>query len=723
MKLIVTIAMVLVYSVQTFGQAKRENEAKELFWGVTDQYKNTFNIPEKWENESAVILYKNLNYEYRNFGTSVTYKTSIRKRIKLLDKAAVEEFSEFNYTKRFNSSKGNVFSFRRGSNIVGLKIVKPDGREIEIDVDKEAVEVDGETKIAIANLEVGDIIDYYLYVVEPFRATYAVGFDPVELTLGEEYPIVDFKLSLDTENDFFINFNAFNGAPGLAEVDANKGTRRQYELIANNIEKSEYAMWFYPLVELPCFKFQVYFAQTGKIENTAMAFLSEKAKDVKASVSEQEVMEFYDKRFAPIESNILDFKTFFKDKNFDSDTEKVMAAYYYMRHYCFTRYIEAFFVEEAKIMDNPYQYYRNTEVFIDNDIKFIRYFISFLNDNKIKYDIIAAKKRFDGPIEDLLIEKNVNVLLKVYTEEPCYLGFFGPHTNVNQYSPLIENTEAYFLTSSKNKIDGIKKEKVPMSDCGQNISKKELALSIDNNFSGIDISIISNYKGHLKAEALSDKLIFTDYVYEDYEKYGTESFIELLKNKLKTKYQDEFDAIKLKLKDKQKEKFEEAAKNEYAFNEIEEYDYKINSTGRYGFDSSFTFSESFKVKDALIKKAGNNYIVEIGKLISGQVDLNEKQRERTENIYIDYPRTYVNEIRLIIPEGFTIAGLEKLNKTVDNTTGSFTSSATVSDNALIISTSKQYKNNYEPNKNWGLMIDFLDAALQFSNEKILLKRI
>ena len=723
MRLIVTIAIILVCSVQTFGQAKHENDAKELFWGAGDQYKNTFDIPEKWKNESAVILYKNLNYEYRNFGTSVTYKTSVRKRIKLLDKAAVEEFSEFNYTKRFNSTKGNAFSFRKGSNIVGLKVVKPDGKEIEIDVDKDAVEVDGEKKVAIGNLEVGDIIDYYLYVVEPFRSLSVVDFDPVELTLNEEYPIVDFKLTLDTENDFFINFNTYNGAPKLTELQDNKGKRRQYELVANDLEKSEGKMWFYPLVEVPSFKFQVYFAQTGKIENMAMAFLPEKAKDIKESVSKENVLELYEKRFAPIKNYRLDFKTFLKDKNFSSDTERVMVAYYYMRHYCFTRYIEAFLIESANIMENPYQYYRDTEIFIKDDKDFVRHFISFLDDNKIKYDIIAAKKRYDGTIKDLLIEKNVNVLLKVYTEEPCYLSFFDPHTSVNQYSPLIENTDAYFLNSSKSKIDGIRIDKIPVSTCEQNTSKKELALTIEDNFSEIGISIINNYKGHLKADAQYDKLIFSDYVYEDYEKYGTESFIELLKNKLKTKYQEEFEAIKLKLKEKQKESFEEAAKMEYGFSEIEAYDYKINNTGRYGFDSCFTFTESFKVKDALIKKAGNNYIIEIGKMISSQVDLNEKQRIRTENIYMDYPRTYVNEIRLTIPEGYTISGIDKLNKSVDNTTGSFISSATVLNNTLIINSSKQYKNNFEPNKNWNLMTDFLDAAFQFSNEKILLKKI
>ena len=251
------LLLFLAFSISSFSQSKEELDAKDFFWGAKDTYKNANDIPEKWTNESAVIIYKNLNYDFHSFGKSVTYTNSIRKRIKLLDNAAVEEFSEFTFTKRFKSSKGQFSWKRKGNTFVGVKVIKPDGTEAEIDVEKDAIEVDGETKLAISNLEVGDIIDYYYYKVEPFKSTYAFGFDPVETSLGEEYPIMDLKLYFETENDFFINFDSYNGAPDLKQITSEKRNIRRYELTENNIAKSEFTRWLYPLVESPSYNFQV----------------------------------------------------------------------------------------------------------------------------------------------------------------------------------------------------------------------------------------------------------------------------------------------------------------------------------------------------------------------------------------------------------------------------------------------------------------------------------
>ncbi|BAO77182.1 DUF3857 domain-containing protein [Winogradskyella sp. PG-2] len=711
----------VAFSIVSFGQSEEELEAKDFFWGNSDKYKNITEIPEKWANESAVILYKNENYDFHKFGKKVTYTSSVRKRIKLLDKAAVEEFSEFAFTKRFRSSKGRYTWKEKGNNYVGVKIVKPDGKEIEIDVEKESVEVDGETKVAISNLEIGDIIDYYFYRLEPFKATYAFGFDPVETNLGEEYPTVDFKLFFETENDFFINFNSFNGAPKLEQIPTEKKNMRRYELVASDIEKNEYMRWFYPLLELPSYKFQVYFARSGKFEDRALAFLPEKEKIIKTSVSQDEVLDLYDNRFKP-DGNIGDVRKFFKKKNFSSDTEKVTEAFYFMRHYYLTRFVEAIFIKDADIMYNPFVFY-GYPVFIDNQKQFVRHFTEFLKREKIKYEIVVAKKRFDGSIDDLLIERNVNVLIKVNTPTPLYAQLFSVHTNINEFSPLIEDTDVFLLSPTRNKIDVIERGKLPVSTHLDNETKKEMTLNMTEDFSGISISSVNSYKGHSKKDEQYDRLMFSDYVDEDYAKYDTKSFIELVKRKKdKARYKKELNALIEKIKGKQKERFEISAKGEYTVEEIEDYAYLINETGRYGLDDYFTFTETFTTKNSLIKKAGPNYIIEIGKLIGGQIDLEEKERNRTANVYSRNARSYNYNMTFNIPEGYTVAGLVKLNKSVDNETGAFISTAEIKDNKLIIKTSKQYKHNFEPNANWNKMIAFLDEANQFTNEKILLKK-
>ena len=134
------IYLLLTLSLSIYSQDKAE--IKDFFWGKNDVFKTANSVPDKWKKESAVIIYKNEFYDYHKFGTNVTYTSAIRKRIKLLDIAAVKEFSEFSFQDKFSSNKG--YSNKQSTTTIGVKIVKSDGKEIEIDVEKVAKEIDKE---------------------------------------------------------------------------------------------------------------------------------------------------------------------------------------------------------------------------------------------------------------------------------------------------------------------------------------------------------------------------------------------------------------------------------------------------------------------------------------------------------------------------------------------------------------------------------------------------
>lgn len=716
MKKLLMLLLCLCSSI-TFAQKKEE--IKELFWGKNDKYKSVTSIPDKWKNESAVVIYKYEDYDYHKFGMNVTYTAAIRKRVKLLDQAAVTEFSEFSFKDRFYSTKG-WGGFKKGTNIIGIKVVKPDGTEKEINIDEEAVTTDDVKKIAIPNLEIGDIIDYYFYSVEPFKSVGAFGFDAVEETLGDVYPTMNLKLTFKTENDFFVNFNTYNGAPELKQVSAKGDSPREYELVATDIEKNDFPRWFLPLVELPCYKFQVFFARNGNFEEQAAAFLPEKESIIKKTVTQQEILDEYDK-MGPF-GDIREVEKYIKNKSFASEEEKVKEVYYYMRHQYYTRYVEAFVVNEAKIM-NPFELYGNYPIFIDNDAQFIRFFTAFLKENKITYNIIISTPRYNGPIKDLLIKENVKILLRVNTKNPIYLELYSPYNNADQIDYTVENTEAYALKSSKGKkIDGIEPIKLPVSTYKDNIIKETIQVSLNDDFSALNVNRETSQYGHSKDYDQKDKLGFFDYVAEDYAKYGTTPLMELVRNKKKQEqYTKEFEALKNKLKDKQKEEFKASAESEFGFS-IDDHSLEIVNTGRYSKEDPFSVKEKFIIKDNLIKKAGQNYVLELSKLIGEQIEINEKETKRTNNIYSIYPRSYDEEIVFTIPDGYTIAGLDKLNKKVENPTGGFISSATVEGNKLTIKTQKYYSNYFEPNANWKNMVAFLDAAYQFTQEKVLLKK-
>ncbi|MFD2890804.1 hypothetical protein ACFS5J_02120 [Flavobacterium chuncheonense] len=707
----------LVYFCTTLTAiAQKKEELNAFFWGDNDTYKGQAEIPEKFKNESAVIIYKYEDYDFHKFGKNVTYRAAFRKRIKLQDQAAVNEFSELTY-----DNKSDVKYGIAEKTTIGIKVLKTNGKEIEIDVEKESVALDQNKKIAIPNLEVNDIIDIYHYSTESFQSFYEYGFDEVERTFGDNYPIMNYKLTFQTENDFFVNFNTYNGGPELKQIPLKNNNERKYEIVVKDIDKNDFPNWFYPLAELPCYKFQVFFARSGKFEERAEAFLSEKENSVKKTVSKEDILDFYINKFRPL-GNLKDIDDFLKDKTFKTTEEKVRAVYYFTRHYYYTMYIEAFVINEVNIM-NPFELYGANPVFFKTEKAFINHFMAFLKENKIEYDIIVATNRNNGPIKDILIQKNASVLLRINTENPFYIEYFTPFSDVDQIASQIENTEAYALKVSKlKKVDNVEEIKLPASTFKDNTSKQVTNITIAPDFNSLNIDRRTSLNGHTKESEQAEKLYFFDYIGEDYEKYGTTPLLDRIKNKKrKEQYTNEFEAFINKLKDKQKEELKFTTSREYQV-EIEDHTYKIVNTGRFGKETPFVYDEKFSIKNNLLKKAGNNYIVEIGKFIGAQVEVSQKEKNRTNNVYYSYPRSFENEILLKIPDGYTVSGIEKLNTKIENETGGFIATAKVEGNILKINALKYYKGYFQPQNKWSQIVAFLELSYQFNQEKILLKK-
>src|SRR5690606_31658938 len=340
-KNILALTFFALFSITITAQSKKDlekqEEIKNLVWNDEDPYKNVMDIPENWKNESAVFLVKNIKYIYNRPGNSIEYSKIERDRIKLLDQAAVTEYSELKYT------EGNVF-YREMSRVtntfyLGVEVIKPNGEEIEIDVNQESVSNNDEKKIAIPSLEKGDIIDYYFYTNTIVGENDLYQYKAVENTIGDTYPIVKFEFSLETEDDFFINFNTYNGAPKLQQtvVPTKKDKKRVYSFIAENVERNDFPRWFFPLVELPSYKFQVLFARSGKYEKKAYAFIPEDVNTVKTNVSKEEIFNLYEDKFRPY-GDLGDVERFLKKKTFSTNEEKVKEVFYYIRHAYYTNY-------------------------------------------------------------------------------------------------------------------------------------------------------------------------------------------------------------------------------------------------------------------------------------------------------------------------------------------------------------------------------------------------
>ena len=134
-----------------------------------------------------------------------------------------------------------------------------------------------------------------------------------------------------------------------------------------------------------------------------------------------------------------------------------------------------------------------------------------------------------------------------------------------------------------------------------------------------------------------------------------------------------------------------------------------------------TYKDQFQLEN-LTKRAGKNYLFEVGKLIGGQVAIGEDEQERNHDIFMPYPRAYLNEISVEIPAGYSVEGLDKLNIDVQNSTGGFVTTAKMNGQQLVLTTHKFYNHQFEKAAQWSDMTTFLEAAYDYTQTKVLLKK-
>ena len=257
----------LLFALRAFPQAP------QLGVTIEDEFKAT-NVPDKWKNESAVIIGQKTEYLFtrvssgRNYTTVVRINEYIHKRIKLQDKNALEKFSTFNYVTM--GKDGNA----------EYKIIKTNGKEETVDM-KTAVEDDKDIdavykpifyslniksqKIAIPDLEVGDIIDYTLRsTIDWDMKAEGIGFRPFIFSLTNNYPAMYQQYRFTMVNGMKVQYRNYNGAPNLrfdpkASVYGDKESYLSYYFLDKDREKSPDVRWNYELRTTPSVKFRVVF--------------------------------------------------------------------------------------------------------------------------------------------------------------------------------------------------------------------------------------------------------------------------------------------------------------------------------------------------------------------------------------------------------------------------------------------------------------------------------
>lgn len=674
-------------------------------------------IPKKWENESAVIISQQYKFIYLRDNLKNRVLETTQRRIKLLDKAAVDLFSEIYYIDNSIDS------------LLIIKIIKPDNTIINID-SRNAVQATAEVpkvfrsnrfttlnykKLAIPNLEAGDIIEYS-YSEQSSKVN---GYS---FFLMQTYPIMHQSFEFIIDKSFFLNFKAINGAPEIKYCGTARdyfGRERaivqHYKVEDFDREKISESKWMNYYNDVPCIKFNA----SSSRRSATKDFISSDSEDY---VFSGNIDESYIKKAVKLSSmlqiastgglNVYDVFRFLKNKITEGySTEEAVELTYSQ----FRFYIYSYFYPFSKEIDEA-DYF--------NQFVFCNYFSSILEKNNIDVDFVVAPSRADGNFDKIASVLELNIGLRIQLDKDYYIF---PFTGFSCYDDIpfqIEGVEAivYEDIYKKNNMSS-ERIKLPVSKAEDNTHYTQTNLVINNDFETLNVNRKIDITGNMRFDYGDLYLNYISLYLMDTKRFLKDNAIitksspniYALKNNMKNIIDNENSDQTLVINN-----IEEFYKEKYEFS-IKDYNWlDYNNKNVDSIRKIISITESFSVPD-YIDPVGNDYSINIGSFTGKQVKISPDEQIRSCDIFFDYAKTYDNLITCNIPEGYYVANEQSFNFNIDNESGSFVSEASIVDNKLIIRSSKIYKRNFDSAAKWSNYIEFTDAAYTFSQTKLILK--
>ena len=692
-----------------------QEDVQTYCWDLHGYSTDDENYPEDWNNQSAIFLRYERKYEIR-FIKAISYVSGAKMhvsyishyRIKILDEAALERFSEVYYVGGAHGGY-NMYDDTRDKEFMNIKIIKPDGKEIVVG-NKEIIEDDdGQRKVAVPNLEVGDILDYALYTHDLATSFFYGVID--EFTLNRAYPIKDFNYSVITDEDWDVQFTSGQHEITLSEKELG-AEAFEFSIHKENVEKINSTRWNYYYQTGPYIRMYV-----GYSDNN-MVLRKEKGDQLHtSSLKSEDIIDQYKAYYEKSRSAANEyaaFRGYLKRKYKKEEVPQVKVLeelYYYMRHH---------FTNKHYVYD---RYYGDANSFRKlSNLEFTGHIIYALRKLKIPYDIVVVVGRQSGNIEDVINKNQTDYLIRAKLES-SNIYFYRPHpyTRFNHFPYEIENAEGYVVEAETQRGRKLttKTALLPASDYKSNISKHKTKVSFkEDDMMVLRANSKATHTGHQIEAYQYDVVDWMDMIWNENKLYKT----KLWGHPSKDKSTDMKNYVQAQ-EDEREKAMESIAKGHFDLegDNTELIAYEGLTTANTIDEKSLEYTFDCELSD-LVKKVGPNYVIKAGRLVGGQLILNEDEMEREVDVHMNFPRGYEYIIEITIPEGYEVKGLDNFTNDIDNETGSLKSAASLNGNILTITFNKYYKHNYEPVKNWDKMKAFLIPGGEFLTKEILLKK-
>lgn len=735
------------------AQAPATGETIEKEFNVTA-------IPEKWANESAVIIGQKSEYQFtrlasgRKYTTVVRVKEYVHKRIRLQDKNALEKFSTFYYVTMGKDGRAEY------------QIIKASGRAVDVDM-KDAIEEENEIpaiykpiyyrlgikyyKIAIPDLEVGDIIDYTIHsTIDWDMKENGIGFTPFIFSLTNGYPAMYQQYRFVMANGMKVKFRAFNGASNLkmdakASVFGEKESYVAYYMLDKDREKTTDERWSYELRNTPSVKFRVIMLADNDPES----------KELGMATVDRTFIDIEDvyKRFVGVAlyqtttvNTLVAYTTEYiakkkEEGKLKNDDDVIRECYYCLRKVFLEMYYKGpVHSELEKYMTGKKLYKkvlaqekkneekkeeREDEIRI-NALVFATALRTSLAVQKIQSELYVYMPRRLGAWRDAVFLEELDFVMKVKSKRKNYfLEAFNNFDNFASPYYYLEGVDGYSI--GYDEPNKYYKTPGPVSTHLDNLERKDYVITLPSAMDIVSVERTSSLTGHEKSSKVGIANLDRSYLGKDFEKYYNvptpqkggkkKKEDEVINIETSTGYDDPDKSERVK---ERKEMMEKDLKENFDLDKYGEVE--LIEDGRFGDSAMLKFKETFSLKN-LISRAGRNYIFDIGKLIGGQIKLEQTElQNRQTDMWFTNARTIENNITVNIPAGYTVDGLEELNTSIDNESGGFISTARIEGDKLIVTTRKMYKKNFDKKETWANYVAFLEPAYKFSQSKVVLKK-
>lgn len=733
-------------SKETIAYRKESEEMRKSVWAWEDPKFKVRDIPQKYANASKIIIahHTELTADSKSsiafyglgFGTKHKQNLTeiVREVVKLNDKNAVTEYSELSFT-QFEKRSG-FYTSDKSSTYVGVRVIKADGTVKEINADEIVLTKDAanekQAKLAIPDLQPGDILDYFFATAQNTTNDFATKV--YTLLLFDNAPVLSYSFHSQLGKKFAVEYRSYNGAPELA-IKKSAESDIEISVQKNDMPPFETSLWISATRQLPFIRMNIGQGYKGigsaalgmsrpgeikKIANSQNA-LEEKSRDfsqqyyngywMRSARAEYTEMEALAKSKA--KQMGIDYKTMSRE-------EKAALLYYTARFDWFLRFsidrldakmnlpsrrfdgfpFSMFALLKAADLDPAIMVYedrtgfRMNEAMNGSDLGAIAYL-----PGSNKY--FSFNSIFDVPFTAPSAAEGAKTTKSFTFDHPAMVG---PAKVLN----LTEVAPGPNVATSKS-ADNARIEKLQIS-----LTAGQPLLQVKRN---------TTLKGHYKLDEQTKLVVYQDIM--DYEctvfKQKELLIDELANSKTGKKYINEVRNAFAEAKKKQKDAFLKEAKDWFEQEVTEMKDYKIENPGIRHTAPDFVYSSNFQL-GGLIKKAGNNIIVEIGKIQGTPLVIKEEQKKRALDVYMPFARSIEYHLEIAIPEGYTAEGVAALNSKVQNETGYFITEATSNGQTVSVKIIKHYLNSYEPLQNFEKILAFVNASSEWTNAKLLLKK-